>query len=670
MATQLYIPKDKTQAGHVITQIVQKGKERRNPKAIRWWIAYWYMQGARNFDNINYQNGTLHVNYVDESGVLKFQYEDIVSKYQTQLGRLMGLNLAPAVTRQGISLDGLRKSSIAQVALDAAFPQDKVTKLRQDLLPPLLMYGTVGLGLWAEEADSIGIDVIMPWELLPIPSDVSSPTDVRGLCRRRYVPVDWVKGLMITPDGKNKVYNEVESQQVQANQIPAEVYMKFQGATSLAASGEGFYTSSNTGKDYPSGRGLPRKDKTMMDMTEFVEIWTATPDGYLAEYIVAAGMRNKKQLYRFDHSAEKLHMPVRTISDIQVGGFWGRSYVDLLIPINTEVEITLRRAFQNVQDFDAFGLLMEPTTAGVPTEIMRGRDGIKRARFEPDYAVPELKPYNLTPSNSGTLPWRLSQLGIDVMDKIANQPNELLSGDAPGRVDSSAGLGMLYETSGVPLHPTAKSIAVAVSGCYKAMLGLIRKTWKDDKIVDVSQLDDSLAGIKFDPATGEMTLAENAIPHPDQVVITINSELPRSPQQQKLELNEALDRQLITPIEYMVEVRKRGLDLPVGNEVAWQNYRRAMFENLVLFGDGKTPGQVIVSGSDMHTIHLMVLEPFRARPEYYLAEPVVREAFNKHYEAHMTGLGQLPEGMEQPEDEAALMLEEQPTQAGSVPEGY
>ncbi len=666
MSSQIQIPKNKTQAENVIRNLLITGKRFRNPQAIRWWIAHWYMRGARNFSNINYQEGTVQVGFVDDSGILRFQYEEIVSKYQTQLGRLQGLDLAPAVDRKGISLDGLRKASIAQAALDAAFPEYKVAKLREALLPPLLLYGTVGLGVWTEDVDSIGIDVIPPWEILPIPPDVTSPDKANGKIRRRLIPKQWLKDMDIVAS-KSKAFDEMETTQVLTGQLPAEVRNRFQGASILSTVGEGL--AIHTTGDYPSG-GKSKwqgKDDTMMDVTELAEIWTETPDHYLAEYLIYAG---GKLVYRTDHTDKKIHMPIQVIQDIQIGGFWGRSFVDLLIPLNTEIEYTASSVFQTVQDFEYYGLLMEPTTMGVPVEAERGKDGIKRLRFEPDYTVPDLKPFNIPPANPGPLPWRALQLGMEMMDKLANQPTKLTSGDAPGRVDSSTGLGLLYEFSSVPLSPTAKAIGIAMGGCYKSILGLIQNTWKDDKLIDITQLDDALAGIKLDASTGQMSLAENSLPHPDEVNITINSEVPKSKEQQKMELKEALQIQIITPTEYRIEVRKRGLSLPVGNPSEWQNYRRAMLENLILFGDGKTPGKnVIYSERDIHIVHIQVLDAFMARPEFYLAQPAVRDAFVDHHDMHEAGLGKLPDEMPYPEDAAEeAMAQEQGGMGGGMPD--
>jgi hypothetical protein len=245
-------------------------------------------------------------------------------------------------------------------------------------------------------------------------------------------------------------------------------------------------------------------------------------------------------------------------------------------------------------------------------------------------------------------------LASNLMDKVTPQPTELMSGDAPGRTDSAAALGFLFETSGIPLSPTAKSVAEAVAGIYRSMLGICRDIWPADKVISISNLDDDLAGITLDAATGEISLAQNAIPSPNEVNINVASEVPISKEQQKRELKEAFKEGRLTLYEFEFKVRELGLDIPVGNEVAWQNYRRAKLNNIVLFGDGEEPGKnkVIVTHRDMSEIHLQVLDAFMARPEFYAASGAVREAFVKLYDEHKSNLGKLEEEMPYPEDAA------------------
>ena len=247
MSFKFTLPPDtagnKQQVEQIFQYLVSRGKSRMNPISINWFINHYYMKGLRNFSNINYGAGTLNASYLDESGTLKFRYEDIVSKYQAQLGRLLAINLAPAVSRRGRSLDGLRKASTAQVVLDSAFPQEKVSKLALNIFPSLLHYGTVGLGLWIEDVDSMGIEVIHPWELIPIPIDVSTPSDVRGLIRVRYVPSDYVKGLSITPGKGSKAYKGMDDLKVPFGDLPADVSTRFQGGGFAYAHGRGVLSS-------------------------------------------------------------------------------------------------------------------------------------------------------------------------------------------------------------------------------------------------------------------------------------------------------------------------------------------------------------------------------------------------------------------------------------------
>jgi len=655
MGYTFQFPKDTVQREDVVANILVQGKSMRNALAVKWYVNNFYMQGVRDFSSIDFTNGTVTVGYLDEVGILKFRYEEIVSMYQSQMGRLMGLNLSPIVGKKGVSLDGMRKASIGQVVLDAAITQDKVNKLKIDLLPPLMLYGTIGLGLWVEDSDSMGIEVIPPWEILPIPMDVSGPTDVRGIMRVRWVPVEWIKNLSITPSEKSKKYKGIDEMKVPSGRLPIDLDPAGGSLSAMSTGGGGYYVRST---ETEMGGRKKKKDEKNVPITQLIEVWTETSDGHLAEYSVYAGITKVKQLFVHDHSESKYHMPIRIIRDVTVGSFWGRSYVDQLIPMNHELEIALSSVFQSVSDFDLYGIQMWPTTLGTPPLALRGQDGIKRITYEPDYTSPDLKPFNIEPAKMTAPQLQAVQLASTLLGKIANQPSEMMSGEAPGRVDSSAGLGFLYETSGVPLSPVAKSIAEGVSGVYRAALRILKDTWTDQKVVSLSNLDDSLAGIILDAETGTLSLSQNAIPYPDEVSITIASEVPVSKEQQKMELKEAFREQRITLDEFNFEVRKKGLDIPVGGEFEWQSYRRAMLENIQLFRDGQTPGKIIMNERDLHRIHLMVLDSFMARPEFYAASQKVRDAFVEHRDEHFYAQGNLPEGMPPIEDAAGLMLEQ------------
>jgi len=655
------LPKDETQRCDVISNILLQGRGIRNPVSIRWWLASAYMMGIREFSAINYSSGTVSIAYLNEAGLLKFRYEEIVAKYQSQLGRLYSLDLSPAVRMKGISLDGMRKASVAQVVLDAAMTEDKIDRLKSDLCPPLLMFGTVGVGLWVDSADSQGIEVIPPWQLFPIPVNIAGPNEVRGLIRYRPVPVDWLKELKITPGARSKDWKEVDSASVPRGHLPLDMDTLGEGLVSMTAGGGGFSVHTQSLKDNGMAQGKTKKDdQTNVPITGLTEVWTETSDGYLATYSIYAGITKLKELYFQDHTAERYPMPVRVIRDVTIGSFWGRSYVDMMIPLNHEIEVAMSSLFEAVSDFDLYGLQLWPTTLGNPTLAERGQDGIKRIRYEPDYTCPEIKIENVMPAKMTNPQLMAVNLASSMLDKIANQPSQMMSGQAPGRMDSAAGINLLYETSGIPLSPTAKNIAEGVEGCYRSLLRILKDMWDDQKVVNVSSLDDSLAGIVLDADAGTLSLSKNAIPMPEEVTIKIASEIPVSRTKDEAELKEALKAGRITIDEFNWTVRKKGLNIPVGDEIGWQNYRRAMLNNILLFGDGETPGKIVISPHDLHRIHIQVMQSFMARPEFFSADGRVRQAFDDAMMERKGQMGMFPDALPYPEDTAAAMMGQPP----------
>lgn len=654
MRYELNLPKDASQMEETYKQLVSAGRQARHIPEINWWLIHHYMQGARSFTNVNYQQGTLDISYIDDDGILKFRYDDIVSKFQAQIGRLMQIDLRPRVTTKSVGLGDLRKASIAQVALDYAIPQSDIDQLKLDALPPLLKYGAIALAVW-NDGEDIGIDVVMPWELIPIPPNPVEDKDTRGLMRVRVVPLEWVQSLDVVPAKKAKVWNEMMKFTYPTGQKPAENTNQF-NSLGISTIGGGNYPGSGT------TFGVKGKDETHSEMVEFGEIWTWDGVGYLKEYVIMAG---GKQLFKVSYAGRRFIVPIQKLNDIKTGNYWGRSFCSIQLPMNQELEYTIGRVFQNIQDIDTYGMLLEPTTLGIPANIMRGDDGIKRVRYEPDYTAPNLKPENIKPANTGLWPVKGVQMGVELADKMANQPTALMGGDAPGRVDSQVGLGFLYEVSNTPLTPTAASLSTAIINCYRAILNIIQIKWTNQKLVKVTMLDDTLAGIKLDPVSGTMGLDTNSIPHPDEVNIAVRAMLPKSVEQEKMELMKALEIGAIDMFEYRIEIRKRGIELPVGNEGEWQNYRRSVLENIVLFGDGETPGQVILSDRDIHEIHMRILQGFMARPEFYQATSKVRDAFVLHYEGHALGIAGMPE--QAPYPEGAAEEQEELQKAGMIP---
>lgn len=645
MAYELSLPKNKTQREDVLNGMIKNGLRLRHPKEVSWWLAHHYMQGARDFTNVNFETGTLDINYVNEDGLLRFRYDEVVSKFQAQIGRMLQVDLRPRVERRSIGLDDMRKASLGQIVLDYIYPAHEVEKLKLEILPSLGKYGCVGLVVWNRK-EEIGIDVVMPWELVPIPANPTEEKDVRGIARVRYVPLEWIQSLDGVPASDAKVYGQMEKIHVPVGSMPAESGTRFST----------FAETISTPAAKPSvGEklfGSKKKDQTYVDVVQLAEIFIKTATGYLSRYEMLVG---GKLLKSSKYADSKVVMPIVKCNDIKTGDFWGRSFVSLQIPLNTEMEFTLGRQFQNVQDMDAYGILCIPTTLGIPPQVVRSSDGTKRLLYNPDYALQDLKPFNITPTDTGKFPGEVLKLGVALADKMANQPSTMMKGEAPGRVDSKLGLGFLFETSNITLMPSASDLANAMTQCYQATLGMLAAgAWPSNKLVQVTMLDDSVAGIVLDPTGGTVSLAENIVPRPNEVTVFVQSMAPQSKEQRKAELMKSLELGTIDLFEYRIMVRKEGLDLPVGNEAEWQNYRQAMLEDIILFGDGQTSGQIVFDVDNIHEVHMRVHQAFMARPEFFLASAAVQDAFKKHYAAHVLELGTTMPDMAPFPEEAAM----------------
>jgi hypothetical protein len=212
------------------------------------------------------------------------------------------------------------------------------------------------------------------------------------------------------------------------------------------------------------------------------------------------------------------------------------------------------------------------------------------------------------------------------------------------------------EASNLPLNAPLQSLAKAFSGCYMAMLGQARQQWKDGHLAQITMLDDSIAGVQINER-GQLQISGSAIPYPTELKVTIRSEKPISETQRKIELADMLKIGVIDPLQFRLIAYREGLDLPVGNRAEWENWRKATLYNLIMFGDGRTPGGQdlrVSEEADLPNIQLMCLQQFMAKPEFALASTEVRKRFIQRKQFLQDMLGNLPQGMGNPEDEALV----------------
>jgi len=639
MAIGLKLPKNKEALAVVLSDIITRAEPYRNRMKVRTKTIDLYMQGVRNFGPIDPIGGTVVANYPIDAQP-SFKFEGLLNSYLTELGRFLQVDLSPVATRLGQGLDGLRKASTAQVVFDDAVSKSDIASLTQALLPPFLRSGHMAFGAFADNGPP-RIELIPGWELSSYPVDPVSSENIDALFRVRWVTLSWlVENKIITQEQANNNKVELNAQTSPIGTKPHDSPEK----------NEGWF--SGTAKQAMAAIKGDKEKETIAKWVRFVETWVRDRNDYLIRYVAMAGRFIAQDS---DLSNFKTPMPIQSARYVDSGGFYGRGKMEQLIPLNQEVEFMLSQMFTNVENFDVYGMLCISSQMGLSVEqVQQARSGEKVLVYNPDVYNPTGQPFVLPPANSGKMPLDIVNLGLGLMSNQSPQ-SEMMQGDAPGRVDSASALSLLYETSNVPLTGPTESIATALSKTYKALLWLIKQEWGDRKTVALTLDDDVLVGIKYNHKTGQVSLDKDAIPNPEEVQITVAAKVPQSISQSKAELKEQLAMQIITPREYRLQSRKLGLSMPVANDYEWQAYRKAKLENIILYGDGQSPGEIAVSPRDFHEVHLEVLQAFMARPEFPLASDAVQEFFKTHYDQHQEAMGNYPEGLPYPGGEDDLI---------------
>lgn len=651
MAVGLKFPEDPDALVQTLRQIVAAGEPARNREKVRWQLVMLYLQGVRNFTSLDWNTGSVSVEYpVGSLRDQDFRFDKIVGIYETQMGRLLQADFSPVVARLSQGLDDLRKASTAQVLLDHALSKEDAALLKLSLIPPFLRGGHVGIGAFANEGTP-RIEYIPGWELGSIPSNPVSSEAIEGIYRIRWVTYNWLleNNIIKKDDAQTRSLLNLRSAPI-GHAPPNDLGFSVTQTTDTA---QGFSQTRSDQKKAAETKGTA-------EWTTFLEVWIRDKSDYLQEVIVMAGKKVIEELHQTGIGPLRRPMPIQIARYIDTGSFYGRGMLEQFIPLNNEVEFMLQQLFREVENFDIYGFLCVGAGMGLSLEtIQEARNGDKVLVYSPDPMAPTAVPFNLPPSNANKLPIGVVQMAIGLMDAQSSQ-SDLFSGDAPGRVDNAKALSFLFETANIPLTAPMESLSIALSRSYRALLYLIKEQWGEKQTISMSLNDDILVGVKYDSVSGQLTLDRNAIPHPDEVLITVSSKMPKSIAQRKAELAEHLAAAVITPREYRTMSRVEGLDLPVANEREWQAFRKAKMENIMLFGDGEKPGQIAPSPRDYHEVHLEVLGAFMARPEYSLASSDIQDEFAAHYKFHQENLGTYPEDIPYPETQAEGEPQPQP----------
>jgi len=676
------LPKNKTALVKAIDNAVASIEIERNPCAVEWLITNYWMRGIRRFKGLNYPEGSIgQIAHEGPDGRLMFKYEIALEKAQVEMGRLNQLDLRPSSLRKQRALESARKAGMGHVTLNYVLPEDRLEKIFFDLKIDLLQYGLVGLAPhiteWQDGTPIFDIEVIPPWELGCMPSRSASQGSEAAIVRDRWVPVDWLReqGWKIPKDAESV-------KKMGGVPVPwGNTVRNYQGPSgSSGGTAEAQLRAGMRG----AGKSDSKPGDDSSTHVRLVEVFVRGPEDTLSRYIAKVGEIVLKDESYGDAAWKAKNpdvplpppFPIGTCGYYHNGTFYSRSFLAPLISLNKEIEELLKSLFKNVAEMDNMGALLIPTSMNINERKMKVTSKPKIIRYTRDAYSPDEPPGHIAPVNSGPLPGQIAQMALGLLDRQAAQ-SPMLSGQSPSRPSGPA-LSMLWQASHVPLDTVARSMSSAFVRVYRAILYEAKRRFSAIDTLEISNIDENLAGIVIDTETKKVKLGQNSLPWPHEVKISVRSIEPKDKEQELAKLLGLRQANIqISDARIAYCVAKGELPMPAGvfdREI--NSYEKALLSCLLLFSDGESPGEGLPfdRDSDSADMWIFTMDAFMSNAVFSLASDTVRQTFvNEKEKVMVAAQMKIPEnapGLEQAvmeQQQMAAMQQQMMAQAQAAP---
>ena len=663
MLSSTEFPKADEALVRAINRAVDDNATYRNRTTTKMEIAEAWLAGARRFNGVSFEEGTLDgIDFQDEGedNPLAFALNLTLQKCVTEYARLTGQDLSPSVTQLQNNLTGLRKASAAQIVLDAMFSQDKMAVAWGATRRGAIFGGPVGLRpVLSERPDGslvVEPDIIRGDQLGSVPAN-KPIGECDAVTRVRSVTVAWLKAQpsLKVPRGEDGL------QKMKAKKVPY-------GRRADSVGADVGYYGGAAGEDDSSWH------------VELRELWEKGPEDTYRRYVAVAGdallvdTHYDEKWMAENNAPSAPPFPIWMATYSQHLDFYGRGKAEQLIPLERITEETFAALNRIAKEYDQYGILLMPGGMGAAVEDMLkdiGNRGPKLGTYEFQPGSERGGIVSVTPANAGSMPGQVGQMFHGLLNEQAGQ-SPLLQGIGPSRV-GQPGLETLFQASNIPLDAPASMQAEMWTRFYKTALYEIKLRFRPGDAIRLAVIDDNICGISVDPNTLEVGLDSSGLPWPHEVNIGVRT---ANISDKQGELEKAImlrNAQMISDLEFWTwNFRKRlGIDGPkrrIQNAV-----EQAQLQHMILFNDGVTPGKgggINIHEEDALEVYEMLLTEFRSKPEYKWAGPDVKLAFEQ-YKGEIARLrGQaLPRGMPSAEEAAAIdeMLRRQQGGQGGPP---
>lgn len=622
-----------------------------------WLLAWYYLNGFRRFDVYDPTSCSLRPHLLDEEGNMEFQSQELLYAINQVAGRIESMDCRPSVGHQGTSLEGQRNRAIAQILCDAVVSVDQLRRLQSEFSYLFSCLGFAGLTGHMVDHPTIGltsdIEVIHPRELSPFPVLGQDHTKARGILRSRWVSLDHLEDTYgrrtISAKRDGLEWYEIQAGEAFDNRFespqPSITYLT--GTTGLSAGGG---------------------DKGGLGIALVRELWLTGPQNTVTRYVCACG---DTILQDDDLAGLEVYCPIGYARFMNNGSFHGAGMFDLLFSQHRMLEKLQKNLYNNIIDIDRYGILVLPQGEINQNQLLRdvGR-GLRVMFHQPDPIAEGFSPFPITPFNSGDVPGRVAAFAREAL-RAVNPIQDIIQ--EKGRVDSASGLQFLEEQMTRALTSPTNGVVSAFSSLYKsitqksaAMLAAAPRP------IPVGSLTLDLAGAVIDPKTGTVDFRSNPLPSVSRLSFSVAAVSPKNTLARKQEAVDLWDKRIETdPVAFRLFAIKEGLDFAM-----WSDEERAAYEMgiraiLVLYGDGETPGQLILTP---HTTRPEIVSrlasAFLCSPAMMHASVEVVNAMKMFRDTLLSFMGlTLPAAIPNPDDAALLSGGVAPPPGAPAPQG-
>lgn len=620
---KIYLPKPSSKAA--VKEALNYHYDSQTPELERcsviWEFTHWFLRGFRNIQLRGLLRDMPAQSGPDHKGRKWVKFEQAFVEHIVECGRLLGIDWAPAIERTpGFGLSTLRGESLAQATLNYLWTLNGHEQFKITAATKLSTYG--GCGFLVEQPQTAGMNhwepitsIIPIWELRPLPACPLGVDEVGGLTWARYVPYEWLKERlkgMRLPSPKEKGMDAID--------------MPYGDRPREAGTPQGESLAFSLGGSSVSRKRLEESGNANLkvkDTTQYVllkESWLLnTSDWTTHRYILQVG--RIEPIADYDYTNDEWQefyggslptCPMSIPRYTEVASFYPRGFAERQIGINKVVERLYADFIDNARARDEMTGVAIPVTGGFDLKNFKENQKRNVYPYQPHPNSPSARPEIMSPPDSGDgLAGPINML-VASQDKTANQ-GEVLYGGMPGkRADSARSMGMAVQAGNTGLAMAGESLAFALSCMFRAQLSyvryLIKHRGQTDLTIRVGKIDETILGVVFNKDNNGIELSQFELPDPRNLRITIRSKAPRTKEMIAVQLKEELRQGTLNAIDYLIMAFREGLDLPLLDRTPYYAAETAAMENVILFGDGETPGDIqslnANEDTDQHQIHL------------------------------------------------------------------